>query len=368
MYLFDLEDFFTGSKFSVHFNPSGFYNGKNSWLSDDSSIKIIWDTTLNAWKLSGDTLGDTQVINTNPTYPPINGNWSVLGQSYTVTSNQGVCAPVDALSATVNYNNPGCICDGSINVTATGGVPPYQYSYDNGVTYVATPIKGGLCGGNYQVKIKDSDNTIVTKTVAMNTVVPKTTYSVSLNTTNTVLTSVGTYEYTFAVVVSPPLPAGVQLNFDLVFLGKFMRTPTITSATSTFTPQVIKNGSTQLNFTDNTTETTGTFNGSGCQGNTAYNTNYSFTYAGLSMVSTDVYSIKVVTTEQLTCGRTNALNASISETELGPLGYGKTASATYNCCKGMFTITPNTSYMSNVTLTGCNCCTINPTYTKSLYE
>ena len=55
MYLFDLEDFFVPSKFSYHFNPDGAYNGKNSWLSDDLSVKIIWDTTLNAWKLSGDT-------------------------------------------------------------------------------------------------------------------------------------------------------------------------------------------------------------------------------------------------------------------------------------------------------------------------
>ena len=69
--------FLNGTIFNKHFNPDGFFNGKNSWVSDDSTIKIIWDPTLTAWKLSGDSLGTTQIINTNPAYPPINANWKI---------------------------------------------------------------------------------------------------------------------------------------------------------------------------------------------------------------------------------------------------------------------------------------------------
>ena len=149
MYLFDLEDFFVPSKFSYHFNPDGTYNGKNSWLSDDLSVKIIWDTTLNAWKLSGDTLGTTQVINTNPAYPPINGDWKVLGQAYIVKANSGICVPSTALSMVGNVTNPGCICDGSLSVTASGGVPPYQYSYNN--MHIVMSIQIILCKLYYYI-------------------------------------------------------------------------------------------------------------------------------------------------------------------------------------------------------------------------
>ena len=139
MYLFDLEDyatFFSSTNFSTHFNCSGFYNGKQSWMSDDNTVKIIWDNVLspNCWRLSGESLSTVQVINTNPASPPINGNWVVVGRNYTVKANSGACAPVDALKMSITKNDPTCTCDGSITVFAQGGIPPYQYSYNNGIT------------------------------------------------------------------------------------------------------------------------------------------------------------------------------------------------------------------------------------------
>jgi len=370
MYLFDLEDFFVPGKFSYHFNPSGFYNGKNSWLSDDSTVKIIWDTTLNAWKLSGDTLGTTQVINTNPNYPPINGNWTVLGQSYSVAANQGVCSPADALTMVYDYTNPGCICDGSINITASGGVPPYQYSYNNGVTYLSTPIKDGLCGGDsYQIIVKDSNGDTITQLIQMNGVIPQTSYTVNLDTKTIVPITSTSSEYTFELNISPPLPSGVVLTFDLNLSAIFNRTPYNVSANSSFNSQVIKNGVPITTYNDLTTETVGGSATPGCQSYSRYYTNYSQVYGGLTYNSSDVYSIKVITNYTLTCNNTPPSQQAINGfgDELGPLSYGQTASGLYTrCCNASFGTLPSSSYIGNAELSGCNCCKL--LYSKSLYE
>lgn len=366
MYLFDLEGFFVPSKFSYHFNPDGTYNGKNSWLSDDLSVKIIWDTTLNAWKLSGDTLGTTQVINNNPAYPPINNNWTVLGKSYTVAANSGVCVPSTALSMVGSVTKPGCICDGSISVTASGGVPPYQYSYNNGVTYENFPIKSNLCGGNYSVIVKDSEGTVFTKTFIMPQKTSSTTYTITLDLDSEVTTGVNTVTETYKINITPPLPSGVEITFDMNLRSRFYRTPYINSASSTYVPQVIKNGSV-LTSVDNTIDSTLPNQNAGCQSYLTYITDYEFVYNGLTIKSTDVYTITAVKQFTLTCNNTPPSNQAINGfgDELGPLSYAQKASGLYTrCCEGKFNYL--SSGIFNGSITGCNCCTIG--ITKSLYE
>lgn len=58
-------------------------------------------------------------------------------------------------------------CDGIIDVTASGGTAPYQYSDDNGTTYQLTPSLGGLCAGSYQVVVRDSNNCIVGSSITV---------------------------------------------------------------------------------------------------------------------------------------------------------------------------------------------------------
>ena len=382
MYLYQPPFFDGRTIFNKHFNPNGVYNGKNSWVSDDLTIKIIWDPTLTAWKLSGDSLGATQIINTNPAYPPINTDWKILGNgnTYTVKAVQGACPPiVQPFSYDYDYENPGCKCDGSINLTATGGVPPYQYSYDGGVTYISSPIKTGLCGGTYITSVKDSANTEGGEyTINLSEVKPITEYQIyvteksSKNITDTQIET----EYVF--VVSPKLPNGVTITVDLTVNDVFYRTPYSNSANSSLVPQIKKNGTLITNYTNNTTETTSISTQSRCQGNTIYNTNYSYKYPSITISSTDVYgsilpiSIKTVSDYNLTCNNVPPVIPAylpFSETELGPLTYGQKASANYCCNAGFLNRTSSdVVLLSNASIVGCDCCKVSILYLKSLYE
>jgi gliding motility-associated-like protein len=44
---------------------------------------------------------------------------------------------------------------GSISISASGGVSPYQFSMDAGITYQSSPIFNNLIAGNYSIRIKD---------------------------------------------------------------------------------------------------------------------------------------------------------------------------------------------------------------------
>jgi gliding motility-associated-like protein len=48
--------------------------------------------------------------------------------------------------------------DGALNVTATGGTMPYQYSIDAGVTWQPSNVFSNLPAGNYSVTAKDANN------------------------------------------------------------------------------------------------------------------------------------------------------------------------------------------------------------------
>ena len=87
--------------------------------------------------------------------------------SYTVTvqDNNGCTVPVPvtitqpaaSLSGTATQTNVSCFgsSNGSITVTGTGGVPPYDYSL-NGATFQASGTFGSLAAGIYTVTIRDA--------------------------------------------------------------------------------------------------------------------------------------------------------------------------------------------------------------------
>ena len=60
--------------------------------------------------------------------------------------------------------------NGGITITATGGVGPYQYSIDNGVTFQGSNIFTGMGGGSYDVVVEDANGCQVSSTISLNNV------------------------------------------------------------------------------------------------------------------------------------------------------------------------------------------------------
>ncbi|WP_291284934.1 T9SS type A sorting domain-containing protein [Flavobacterium sp.] len=68
-----------------------------------------------------------------------------------------------------------CSSNATINVTASGGKKPYQYSLDNGTTYTSNPVFTNLNAGNYFVRVKDSlDCSVITNSIILQQPVPLT--------------------------------------------------------------------------------------------------------------------------------------------------------------------------------------------------
>jgi hypothetical protein len=321
----------------IHFNPDGSYNGKSSWISDDSVYKIIWDTSVNKWKLSGGTLGFS-VYNSTPTYPPFTG-WYILGGSGDVTVYEGVCNPSQPLDFTFSVNQPGCVCDGNITFNVNGDNPPYQYSIDGGITYSSSPIFLNLCSGIYSLKVMDSLLDVVSDTAILNPLQVTTIYEVKLTTTSNVLvnnSTTKTVQYVTTLSVNPPLPIGVIITFNFSHLNGFQRSPSVGSGVLTTNTILEKNGSPIIATTSNNTTTTSINLLPGCESNVEYNNILDEEWNNITIQSGDNYVINTVTTVQQHC--------------VDSCCYAK-SSDTYN--------------VESVGISGCDCCNIQ---SKTLYE
>ncbi len=71
-----------------------------------------------------------------------------------------------AISSGVSFVNAACgICDGSINLSPSGGVSPYTYSWASGQT---TANLSALCAGIYPVSIIDANNCATSESIILN--------------------------------------------------------------------------------------------------------------------------------------------------------------------------------------------------------
>lgn len=92
----------------------------------------------------------------------------------TVTDANGCVATVPLITVqptqlnyTTTITNATCngLCNGQIQITASGGTAPYDYSHDNGLTFTpANPITN-LCAGTVDIVVRDSKGCLVNSTV-----------------------------------------------------------------------------------------------------------------------------------------------------------------------------------------------------------
>ncbi len=119
-----------------------------------ATASITGGTAPYAFQWSGGTTPNNEVAQ-----GLCEGNYTV-----TVTDDVG-CISVSSVNITeptaitggITTIDETCLgdCTGSIEVNATGGTSPYQYSYDNGVTFTPISNQTGLCASTYSITIQD---------------------------------------------------------------------------------------------------------------------------------------------------------------------------------------------------------------------
>jgi hypothetical protein len=307
--------------------PNGTYNGKPSWISNESTTKIIWNTGLNYWSVSGTS---STIISSTTASPPING-WQKYGNPpSTVSVIVGTCTTPAVSNFTYSLTQPTCSNDGAITIIANGSNPPFQYSINGGLNYFPSPNFNNLGGGTYSIFVKDSLNNTSSNVVTLNSATPTAQYT--LNVTRTINAGITTVNFT----VSPALPNGVTLKFNTTYTNIFTRTPQSTTATENYGITAQKNNSTVISPSTTNTNNTTTPNTSSVTC-TAYTNYITSTVNGWNTVS-------------LTTGDTFKLTSSSVININGCTGPG-----TPICCSAN---SSSNITVSNVSVTGCNCCTV----------
>lgn len=292
----------------THFIPNGTFNGQPTWISDSSNdgytYSIIWDTILNQWNLSGQT--GSQYSNqgcqfySSSSYPPLT-SWYAIGCGVgLITMNDGNCNPIVIdVQFQSSVTESTCECDGVITIVPTEGTPPFTASIDGGVTFGGM-IYTNLCSGTYTILVKDNNNIVST---AENIIIPPsyspTTYTVSLLTTQSIASvspNTTTTNYTTTINITPPLPSGVSINFDLSHFNELKSSPTFSSATRTTNsvllidslPIIVSSSSTSTSTTPNTIPS--------CQDRMVYITGITENWNNLSLNSTTTFVLNTTTT------------------------------------------------------------------------
>ena len=118
---------------------------------------------------SGGTGGYTYSIDNGATFQSSDlfqnlnsGNYSIVvedGNGCQVTSSASLSNPGAPVIDNVGGTDPLCngSGDGSILITATGGVAPLSYSIDNGLTFQSGNTFSGVSAGNYSIVVEDAN-------------------------------------------------------------------------------------------------------------------------------------------------------------------------------------------------------------------
>ncbi len=282
-------------------------NGQQSWsgqlpCGNVGTWSIYYDNVNNQWVTDGlDSVATNDAINYNNVYLGPFGYYNTNGY-YNLFVTDGNCNSQGNLKMVVTYNDPISDSDGGIVLEVEGGNPPYQYSIDNGTTYQNFPIFSNLKFGTYVVTVKDVNGLIIKQSIILQKPPQIVTYEVSLNTTsrrtvNTVTTT--TVEYTTTLKVTPPLPSGVTINFNLTHNDVYKVSPSESASSLTLGTILLKNNE-EISIDDTIT---GNYTYSNtllsCQSNLVYVTattndwyNLSVTYGDNIIITTTVTNVK----------------------------------------------------------------------------
>jgi hypothetical protein len=213
------------------FVSNGLKNGKTTWTYD-GDYNITWSSLRNRWEILGSDNttpfspvgGGVFASTTTSLYP--DAGWSIIGgtQTYSATVTQGLCPASIPLQVLLTSENNTCNtttnCNGSITVNASLGVAPYIYSINGGVTYQTSSIFNNLCPGTYTIITNDAVNNRNSQTISVGFDGQPITYQLSLSANTSATQTITTNNYSskttyLEAVVTPPLPAGITISFNL---------------------------------------------------------------------------------------------------------------------------------------------------------
>lgn len=232
----------------VQFVYNGNVGSKPSWIS--GSYNMAWNENTVRWEIQNWDLTSGLPISTDTSDIPL-ASWVIAGgtgDGGNVSMTQGTCPTYLPLITNLTYSNNTCSsqvnCDGSISILTQGGVTPYEYSINNGLSYQTSNIFNGLCPNTYTVLTKDASgntqNLVVTIGSNSNPI------SYTLNSVVDRIQPIGNSMQLiyWRIEVQPPLPLGTTINFGLdVNVTKFFNYPG--TGTITYTNDVTQGGSTQ---------------------------------------------------------------------------------------------------------------------------
>lgn len=116
----------------------------------------IWSNSETTEDISGLIIG-TYTLTVTDTYGCVNSNATTLSEPAT-------------LAATESHVNVSCfgVCDGSIDITTSGGIIPYMYQWTgpSGYSSISEDITG-LCAGTYDVTVTDANSCTTTISVVI---------------------------------------------------------------------------------------------------------------------------------------------------------------------------------------------------------
>jgi hypothetical protein len=240
----------------VQFECDGIFNGQFRWVGTArQTVYMLYNS--NRFQLYNDSEGTTpftysnSIIATEVIQPIPTSGWQFYGgeANGNITVTTGSCPEYSPLLAEFNVNPNSCInmvnCDGIITVFAQGGLAPYSYSIDGGLSTQTNPEFIYLCPNNYEVIVYDSAGNQLSSVVNVGYLDGVTTYQLSLvdlpGGNNIVTPQYNNTSKAVYIVSTPPIPAGITLSFNLTVSNtKIYQEPG--NGTITYALEVEKNG------------------------------------------------------------------------------------------------------------------------------
>ena len=212
------------------FSPNGVDNNGNfQWLDIVNGLTLTYNVTNGWWEvlvwtsISGNQ-GAMRLTQSPPQLQPT-GTWQNQGVPPTKVNwvmTVGTCPTnLTNLSLSVSPFSPQCEGQsGTAIMNANGGSPPYSYIIQGVTSSQLTGTFTDIAPNTYVGQVTDSLGNVATANFTISQGVGAPSYTIQLNKFNEVVTNnlrEQVVNYQYDVVVTPQLPSGVQVSFDLDF-------------------------------------------------------------------------------------------------------------------------------------------------------